>query len=220
MKRILVLLMVAASALAAPVSTKEALAAMKPTEALEKLKQGNGRFVSAAAAPRDLKAQVKATAAGQYPFAAVLSCMDSRVPPEMVFDQGIGDLFVVRVAGNIVDTDDLGSLEYALKVVGSKLLVVMGHTSCGAVHGAIEGVKLGNLTALLDKIQPAIKASGPGAASDAAFVNRVAEANVRQSIREIREKSPILKELADSGKIGIAGAIYDVSTGKVMFLAD
>src|SRR5215470_2742636 len=142
MKRILCILLVAvAAAIATAASTKESLASMKPAEALDKLKQGNGRFL-ASAAPRDLKAQVKATASGQYPFAAVLSCMDSRVPPEFVFDQGIGDLFVVRVAGNVVDTDDLGSLEYATKVVGSKLILVMGHTSCGAVKGAIEDVKL------------------------------------------------------------------------------
>jgi carbonic anhydrase len=146
--------------------------------------------------------------------------MDSRVPPEFVFDQGIGDLFVLRVAGNVVDTDDLGSLEYATKVVGSKLILVMGHTSCGAVKGAIDDVKLGNLTFLLEKIRPVVKASGPGDAHDAAYVDKVAEANVRQTIREIREKSPTIRELADSGKIGIAGAMYDVSSGKVTFLAD
>jgi carbonic anhydrase len=220
MKRILVLLMIAAAASAAPSpSTKESLAAMKPAEALDRLKQGNGRFL-AGAAPRDLKAQVKATASGQYPFAAVLSCMDSRVPPEIVFDQGIGDLFVVRVAGNVADTDDLGSLEYATKVVGSKLILVMGHTSCGAVKGAIDDVKLGNLTFLLEKIRPAVTAAGPGTTNDHAYVDRVAEANVRQTIREIREKSPIIRELADSGKMGLAGAMYDVATGKVTFLAD
>ncbi len=219
MKRILVLLMVAAAAIATAASTKESLAAMKPAEALDLLKQGNGRFL-AGAAPRDLKAQVKATASGQYPFAAVLSCMDSRVPPEIVFDQGIGDLFVVRVAGNVADTDDLGSLEYATKVVGSKLILVMGHTSCGAVKGAIDDVKLGNLTFLLEKIRPAVTASGPGTIKDHAYVDRVAEANVRQTIREIREKSPIIRELADSGKMGLAGAMYDVATGKVTFLAD
>ena len=220
MKRVLVLVMVAAAAIATAASTKESLAAMKPAEALDKLKQGNGRFLSGAAAPRDLKAQIKTTASGQYPFAAVLSCMDSRVPPEFVFDQGIGDLFVLRVAGNVVDTDDLGSLEYATKVVGSKLILVMGHTSCGAVKGAIDDVKLGNLTFLLEKIRPVVKASGPGEAGDAAYVDKVAEANVRQTIREIREKSPTIRELADSGKIGIAGAMYDVSSGKVTFLAD
>ena len=219
MKRILVLVMVAAAAIATAASTKESLAAMKPAEALEQLKQGNGRFL-AGAAPRDLRAQVKATASGQYPFAAVLSCMDSRVPPEIVFDQGIGDLFVVRVAGNVADTDDLGSLEYATKVVGSKLILVMGHTSCGAVKGAIDDVKLGNLTFLLEKIHPAVKAAGPGTTKDHAYVDRVAEANVRQTIREIREKSPIIRELADSGKIGLGGAMYDVATGKVTFLAD
>ena len=217
MKRILVLMMVAAAAIATAASTKESLAAMKPAEALEKLKEGNGRFL-AGASPRDLRSQVKATASGQYPFAAVLSCMDSRVPPEMVFDQGIGDLFVVRVAGNVVDTDDLGSLEYATKVVGSKLILVMGHTSCGAVKGAIEDVKLGNLTFLLEKIRPVVNAAGPGDVKDAAYVDRVAQANVRQTIREIREKSPVIRELTDSGKIGLAGAMYDVATGKVTFL--
>jgi carbonic anhydrase len=147
--------------------------------------------------------------------------MDSRVPPELVFQQGIGDLFSVRVAGNVVDVDDLGSLEYAAKAVGVRLLVVMGHTDCGAVKGAIDDVKLGNLTELLLKIRQAVVAAGaPGSSKDSAYVDKVAEANVRISMKEIREKSPVIKELLDSGKAGLVGAMYDVKSGKVTFLAD
>lgn len=171
---------------------------------------------------RDLNAKVVATASGQYPFAAVVSCMDSRVPAEIVFDQGIGDLFSLRVAGNVVDTDFLGSLEYATKVVGSKLILVMGHTSCGAVKGAIDDVKLGNLTALLAQVKPAIAAAGPppGTSKDNAFVDRVATANVRLAMRRVREGSAVIRELLDSGKVGLVGGMYDVETGKVVFFAD
>ena len=197
---------------------RETPAPMTPQEALERLKEGNRRFVAGNPNPRDLRAEVLATATGQYPFAAVFSCMDSRVPAEIVLDQGIGDLFSVRIAGNVADTDDLGSLEFAIQVVGSSLILVMGHTNCGAVRGAIEGVKLGNLTTLLEKIQPAIAACGPGTVEDHAYVDRVAEANVRQTMTQIRTKSPVLRGLIESGKAALAGAIYDVSTGKVRFL--
>jgi carbonic anhydrase len=146
--------------------------------------------------------------------------MDSRVPPELVFQQGIGDVFSVRVAGNVIDVDDLGSLEYATKAVGVRLVVVMGHTECGAVKGAIDDVKLGNLTELLLKIRQAVTASGPGSSKDAAYVDKIAEANVRLSMKEIREKSPTIKELLDSHKAGLVGAMYDVRTGKVSFMAD
>lgn len=193
---------------------------MTPQEALERLKEGNRRFVAGNPNSRDLRAEVLATATGQYPFAAVFSCMDSRVPAEIVLDQGIGDLFSVRIAGNVADTDDLGSLEFAIEVVGSSLILVMGHTNCGAVRGAIEGVKLGNLTALLDKIQPSIRAAGPGTVDDADYVDRVSENNVRQTMRDIREKSAILRGRIDSGKVGLAGALYDVRTGKVKFLSE
>jgi carbonic anhydrase len=191
-----------------------------PAQALDRLKKGNAEFVAGKARTQNLLAQVKATAPGQSPWAAVLSCMDSRAPIELVSQQGIGDLFSLRVAGNVIDADDLGGLEYAVKAVGVKLVVVMGHTECGAVKGAIDDVKLGNLTELLAKIKPAVAASGPGTSKDAAYVDKVAEANVRQSMKEIREKSPVLKEMFDSGQAGLAGAMYDVRTGKVTFMAD
>jgi carbonic anhydrase len=194
---------------------------MTPGAALERLKEGNARFVAGKRASRDLRAQVKATAEGQYPFAAILSCMDSRTSAELVFDQGIGDIFSVRVAGNIIDEDDLGSLEYAAKVAGARLLVVLGHTSCGAVHGAADDVKLGNLTLLLEKIRPAIEAAGPrGSSKDHAYLDRVAELNVRESMKELRTKSSVLRELLDGGKVGLAGGMYDVATGRVVFFAD
>jgi carbonic anhydrase len=202
------------------VQTKESQAAFTPAKALDKLKAGNTRFRTATSVERNLPAKVKATAAGQYPFAVVLSCMDSRVPAEMVFDQTIGSLFSIRVAGNVVNADNLGSLEYAAKVIGTKLIVVLGHTSCGAVKGAIDDVKLGNLTELLGKIRPAIAASGPGVSKDHVYVDKVGEQNVRLSMKEIREKSPVLKELLDSGAVGLVGGMYDLETGAVTFYAE
>jgi carbonic anhydrase len=203
------------------VQTKDSQSALKPADALKMLKEGNKRFATGHSLQRSLTSQVKATAKSQYPFAAILSCMDSRASAELVFDQGIGDVFSLRVAGNVVDEDDLGSLEYAAKVAGVKLVVVMGHSSCGAVKGAIDDVKLGNLTALLAKIRPSVDSTGGHADShDMALVARVSEANVRQSMKEIREKSPILKELFDSGAVGLVGAMYDIETGKVTFYAD
>jgi carbonic anhydrase len=219
MRRALMVFLLAATA-SAQVSTKESQSATTPAKALERLREGNVRFVAGKGEPRDLRAQVKAAAGGQYPYAAIVSCMDSRVPAEMVFDQGIGDMFSIRVAGNVVDTDDLGSLEYATKVTGSPLVLVMGHTSCGAVKGAIDDVELGHLTFLLEKIRPAVTAAGPGKSKDNAYVDRVAERNVRNVMKEIRDRSPILKGLLDSGKVGLAGAMYDLQTGKVTFLAD
>jgi carbonic anhydrase len=206
----------------AQVQTKESQAAMTPAKALEMLKQGNVRFQEGKPKPRDLHASVLATAAGQYPFGAIVSCMDSRASVELVFDQGIGDLFSLRVAGNVIGNDFLGSLEYAAKVAGAKLIVVMGHTNCGAVKGAIDDVKLGNLTALLADIRPAIAAAGPpvGTSKDPAFVNRVAEQNVRLAMKEIRQKSPLLDEMLKAGTIGLVGAMYDLETGKVTFYAD
>jgi carbonic anhydrase len=210
-----------ATAMAAQVQTKESQAAMTPAAALELLKGGNSRFVSGKTAAHDWKAQVAATAGGQYPFAAVVSCMDSRVPAEIVLDRGLGDVFSLRVAGNVVDTDLLGSLEYAARVIGVKLILVMGHSDCGAVKGAIDGVELGNLTSLLAKIRPAVAAAGPGGSSkDKALVQRVAEQNVRLSMKEIRDGSPLLKDMIDSGKVGLAGGMYDLTTGRVTFSAD
>jgi carbonic anhydrase len=198
------------------VQTRESQAAMTPASALEALEAGNARFVSNTSKRRDWTAKVVATAAGQYPFAAVLGCMDSRAPVEVVFDQGIGDVFTVRVAGNVVNEDELGSLEYAVHV-GAKLIVVLGHTSCGAVKGAIDGVELGNLTGLLAKIRPAVAAAGCHDAKDAACVNKVAEHNVALSAKQIREKSPYLAKHLDDGTVKLIGAMYDVATGKVTF---
>lgn len=203
------------------VMTKDAQAAMTPAAALERLKDGNTRFAAGHGIARNLQAKVLATAGGQYPFAAILSCMDSRAPVEIVFDQTIGDVFSLRVAGNVVGRDMLGSLEYAMKVVGSKLILVLGHSDCGAIKGAIDGVELGNLTDLLKKIGPAVLPPIPAAKSkDAAYVARVAEGNVHLSVKEIRAESPVLKEMLDAGKIGLAGGMYDIETGKVVFYAD
>src|SRR5206468_1356734 len=166
---------------------------------------------------RDWSAKVVATAAGQFPFVAVLGCMDSRAPVEIVFDQGIGDVFAVRVGGNVVNDDELGSLEYAVKV-GAKLIVVLGHTSCGAVKGAIDGVQLGNLTSLLAKIHPAVEAVHCNDSKDAGCVTKVAEENVRQSIRAIRERSPYVAKYLDDGTVALVGGMYDVATGRVTFL--
>ena len=199
------------------VQTKESQAAMTPAAAIERLAEGNRRFVANLTKQRDWPAQVATTASGQYPFAAVLGCMDSRAPIEILFDQGLGDVFAVRVAGNVVNDDELGSLEYAVKV-GAKLIVVLGHTSCGAVKGAIDGVQLGNLTGLLAKIQPAVAAAGCKDAKDAGCVTKVADANVRVALDEIRTKSPYLTQHFDAGTVGLVGALYDVTTGKVTFL--
>src|SRR4029077_10161074 len=200
------------------VQTKESQAAMTPGKALDTLKEGNKRFRAGTSVQKNLLAKVKASAAGQYPFAVVLGCMDSRVPAEAVFDQSIGDLFNIRVAGNVVNVDNLGSLEYAAKVIGVKTIVVLGHTACGAVKGAIDDVKLGNLTELVGKIQPAVKSSGPGTSKDYAYVDKVGEANVRLTMKEIRAKSPVLKEMLDAGSVGMVGAMYDLKTGAVTYL--
>lgn len=199
------------------VQTSESQASMTPALARERLAAGNDRFASNATTPRDWSAKVMATASGQFPFAAVLACMDSRAPLEILFDQGLGDIFGVRVAGNVVNEDELGSLEYAAKV-GVKLIVVLGHTRCGAVQGAIEGVRLGHLTGLLQKIQPAVEAAHCTDAQQEACVTRVAEENVRHSMREIRERSAYLAGYLDAGKLELIGAIYDVGTGRVTFL--
>ena len=218
----LAVVLAAASAVSslAQVQTKESQAALTPGRALQLLKEGNARFVAGKPKRRDFPADVKATAAGQYPIAAIVSCMDSRAPMEIVLDQGLGDVFSLRDAGNVIDTDFLGSLEYAVKVAGARLIAVVGHTHCGAVKGAIDGVDLGNLTALLGKIGPAIAAAGPGSSKDAAYVDRVAQQNVRHSMREIRERSPIIREKLDAGKAGLVGGLYDIDTGKVVFSAD
>jgi len=201
--------------------TREAQAVITPAKALEMLKQGNERFVSGKAVERDYLAQVKQTSTGQFPFAAVVSCLDSRIPPAIVFDRGIGDLFVARVAGNFVNDDILGSLEFATKLAGAKLIVVMGHTECGAVKGACDAAQLGLLTATLANINPAVKSVqgdyAPRTSLNTKFVQAVTEMNVQLTMQKLRDRSVVLREMIDSGNIGLVGAMYDVSTGKVTF---
>ncbi|WP_024769718.1 carbonic anhydrase family protein [Aquimarina macrocephali] len=203
--------------------TKETQSEMTPQMSLTYLEEGNQRFLKSLRADRNLLDQVKDTKGGQYPFAAVLSCIDSRVPVEIVFDQGIGDLFSARVAGNFVNEDILGSIEYACKVAGSKLVVVLGHTSCGAVKGACDDVKLGNITGLLSKIKPAVEAvKEPKEESlrnsgNIEFVNNVSKQNVMLTIENMRNGSEVLKELEASGDIQIIGAMYHVDSGKIEF---
>lgn len=189
-----------------------------PTEALNSLVDGNMRFVQTTQVKRDLQEQIVETSNGQYPFAAILSCIDSRVPAEIVFDQGIGDIFSARVAGNIVNEDILGSIEYACKVAGSKIVVVMGHTKCGAVTAACKNVELGNITALLSKIKPAVDACCTDEEITESKIEEVAIRNVQLSIDTIRKESAILSEMENEGQIKIVGAIYNVSNGHVEFL--
>jgi carbonic anhydrase len=199
------------------VTTKEIQSKSSAQEVLEILKEGNQRFVNQDPKSRNLLEQVNATSTGQFPLAVVISCIDSRVPTEMIFDQGIGDIFCVRVAGNVINQDVLGSVEFACKVVGVKLIVVMGHTSCGAVKGACNNVELGNLTGLLDKIKPAISiVSNRGvAADDSRFVDEVAIENVQLSLDTILHDSPLIKEMVDNGELKCAKAMYSVQTGEV-----
>ncbi len=203
--------------------TKETQAAISPLDAIEILKEGNRRFVKSQQSDRDLLEQVADTAGGQYPFATILSCIDSRVSAELIFDQGVGDIFSARVAGNIVNEDLLGSMEFACKLAGTKLILVLGHTSCGAVKGAVDHAELGNLTVLLSKIQPAVEAvtepqeESLRTSANSDFVNNVAEKNVALTIGNIRQKSPVLKELEDDGSIKIIGGMYDIHTGEVRF---
>jgi carbonic anhydrase len=206
---------------ATTVQTKASQAAMTPQQALEELKAGNARFVAGRPMIRNYPWQVHATASGQYPFAVVLSCLDSRQPIEIVLDQGIGDIFSARVAGNVLNDDILGSMEFACKASGAKLIAVIGHSNCGAIKGAVDDVQLGNLTGLLTKIKPAIDAVPaevqPRDSKNNAFVDEVSEANVRLVMKEIRERSPILREMIDKGEISLVGGMYDLSTGKVQF---
>ena len=196
--------------------TKEMQEGISPDQAIEMLKEGNQRFLNKNEISRDLHAQVKATSGGQNPYAAVLSCIDSRVPVELAFDQGIGDIFSARVAGNIINEDILGSIEYACGVAGSKAILVLGHTKCGAVTAACQGVELGNITPLLSKVKPAIKEVEERTGE--VEVEEVTKSNVQQSIVEIREKSTLLSDLEKEGKIKIVGAVYHVENGMVSFL--
>ncbi len=194
---------------------------ISPSEALTLLKDGNARFLKNQAMDRDLLGQVGDTQAGQYPFACVLGCIDSRVPSELVFDQGIGDIFNVRIAGNFVNKDILGSMEFACQVAGSKLIVVLGHTACGAIKGACDRVELGNLTHLLknfDSVLDSVTYQGDRSSQNKAFVDLVTEKNVHDTIADIKRDSPVLSALYEAGSIDIVGAIYDVGSGNVKFL--
>ena len=202
--------------------TKQSQNATTPQKALQMLKDGNTRFVQGNMLKRDLMQQVKATAGGQFPFAAIVGCIDSRASNELIFDQGIGDIFSARVAGNFVNDDILGSLEFACKAAGAKLILVLGHTECGAVKGACDDLVMGNLTQTLSNIKPAV-AGVSGYESDRssknqAFVQAVTDKNVVLTVERIRQRSPILREMVDQGQIGLAGAMYDVHTGKVKFM--
>jgi carbonic anhydrase len=203
------------------VLTAEEQAALTPDMVIQSFKEGNERFMRNDLTARDHSEQVRKSTYGQYPKAIVLSCVDSRVPVEDVFDRGIGDIFVARVAGNFVNEDILGSMEFACKVSGSKLILVMGHEHCGAVKAAVSGVELGNITAMLAKITPAVAAvdyEGDRTADNEEFVHMVCESNVQHTIEQIRLNSPILKEMEDNGEIKIVGAVYDMDSGKVAFL--
>ena len=205
--------------------TAEAQASLSPADVVQHLKDGNQRFLDGQPQERDFLSQVRETAGGQYPMAAILGCIDSRVPHEIVFDQGVGDVFSARVAGNFVNTDILGSLEFAAAVAGSKAIVVLGHTECGAVKGACDHVELGNLTATLSNIAPAIYAVGdvvPGEQSsqNKDYVQAVAVRNVEMTVRNMVERSTVMHDLVREGKLIVVGAMHDVATGKVAFMDD
>jgi len=203
---------------------KELQAQITPRKALELLQDGNKRFISNLKAHRNLLEQVNETSDGQWPFATILSCIDSRTSAELIFDQGLGDVFSVRIAGNIVNTDILGSMEFACKVAGSKLIVVLGHSKCGAVKGACDHVEMGNLTELLSKLQPAVyqeKTTKENRTSkNEPFVENVAKINVKRNVKNIIERSFILEQMVENGEIGIVGAMHNIETGKVTFYDD
>jgi carbonic anhydrase len=197
---------------------KETQAEMTPQQALDILREGNVRFQSNLKANRNLLEQVNTTSTGQYPFAVILSCIDSRTSAELIFDQGLGDVFSVRIAGNVLNDDILGSMEFACMLAGSKLIVVVGHSACGAVKGACAGAELGHLTGLLHKIAPSIeRAGGAGEVVSDEFVDKVAEHNVDHVIAEIRERSSVLEGLIADGQVGVVGAMYSVKTGETRF---
>lgn len=204
--------------------TKEMQAAITPKMALNLLIEGNKRFVNNLKVNRNLLQQANETADGQHPFAVILSCIDSRTSAELIFDQGLGDIFSVRIAGNILNEDILGSMEFACRIAGSKIIVVLGHTKCGAIKGACDQVELGHLTGLLKKIQPAVNEEKSITenrnAGNPDFVEKVAAINVQRTISAIMDQSPILKEMILGGKIGIAGGMHDINTGEVTFYHD
>lgn len=206
------------------VHTRKSQEELTPEDALQYLKEGNKRFIRNLRANRNLLQQVNETAEGQFPFAIILSCIDSRTSAELVFDQGLGDIFSARVAGNIVNEDILGSMEYAVKYAGSKLIVVLGHTKCGAIISACNQIRDGNITALLHKLKPAVEKESTilkdRNGTNEEFVNKVSELNVHFAMREIRERSGIIAEMISDGKIKLEGGVYDVETGEVNFFSN
>ena len=201
--------------------TRETQAALTPANVIQLLKDGNDRFLAGRPVERNFLDQVRRTAGGQYPMAAILGCIDSRVPHEIVFDKGVGDVFSARVAGNFVNTDILGSLEFATAVAGARVIVVLGHTECGAVKGACDRVELGNLTSTLANIAPAVYAvegvEGPRTSANKAFVEAVAHQNVQMTVENIVNRSPIIRGLVEQGKLVVIGAMHDVTSGRVLF---
>jgi carbonic anhydrase len=204
--------------------TAETQAALSPMDVLELLKDGNERFVENQPLERDFLQQVRQTAGGQYPMATILGCIDSRVPHEIVFDKGVGDIFSARIAGNFINADMLGSLEFASAVAGAKVLVVLGHTECGAVKGACDNVELGNLTSTLANIMPAVyrvdDIEGPRTSANDDFVHAVALENVEVQVQNVVQRSPVLRELVEAGDLIVVGAMHDVATGEVEFFED
>ena len=204
--------------------TKEIQSAITPSMALNLLNEGNKRFLNNLKINRNLLQQANETSDGQNPFAIILSCIDSRTSAELIFDQGLGDIFSVRIAGNIINEDILGSMEFACKVAGSKIIVVLGHTKCGAVKGACDHIEMGNLTALLTKIRPAVDeetlTKENRNSNNSVFVENVSTLNVKRTVKSIMQRSPILKEMIESGQIGIVGGTHDISTGEVNFYPD
>jgi len=204
--------------------TQEMQTAITPTMALDLLKEGNKRFINNIKVNRNLLQQANETSGGQHPFAVILSCIDSRTSAELIFDQGLGDVFSVRIAGNIINEDILGSMEFGCKVAGSKIIVVLGHSKCGAVKGACDHVEMGNLTALLSKLQPAIydekTVTENRNSSNEEFVEKVSMINIKRTVHAIMERSPILKEMIESGAIGIVGGNHNINTGEVSFYND
>jgi carbonic anhydrase len=205
-------------------STQEMQAAITPAMALDILKEGNKRFVNNLKVNRNLLQQANETSDGQHPFAVILSCIDSRTSVELIFDQGLGDVFSVRIAGNIINEDILGSMEFGCKVAGAKIIAVLGHTNCGAVKGACDHVEMGNLTALLSKIQPAVYDEKTETenrnSSNAGFVEKVTAINIKRTVQAVMERSPILKEMIEIGACGIVGGNHDLTTGEVRFYED
>lgn len=206
--------------------TSETQSTITPARALEFLKEGNERFVSNLKVNRNLLQQANDTRDGQWPFAVILSCIDSRTSAELIFDQGLGDVFSIRIAGNVVNTDIMGSLEFACKVAGSRLIVVLGHTSCGAIKGACDHIEMGNLTELLSKIQPAVyeekEVTDPAKRNSRnnQFVENVTKLNVRRTVRSIVNRSYILEQMIENGEVAIIGGIHHLNSGKVDFLDD